>query len=185
MVAGAAGPEDGAAAAAEAGDRRGFGVIGVRVEKEAEVGKRSALWGIVVLTVILAGCAGGTKGGEQIIAYANQTGDTAITVSWNCSRAQPNQLVVQGVATDISTAPMQGVAIQVVGIGPDGGQISSGQGFTEEIVLTPTYASPFQVAVNTTGAEKRFHLSYSYQVGATTYASPPQTATTNACPGLP
>ena len=156
----------------------------MKIDKGARVDKQSAFWTVVVLSIMLAGCAAGTQGSEPIVAYANQIGDTGITVSWNCSRAQPNLLVVKGVATDISAAPIQDVAIQVVGIGPDGGQISSGQGRTEEIVLTPSYASPFQVAVNTTGTEKQFQLFYSYRVGATAYASPQPAAPANACPGL-
>ncbi len=146
--------------------------------------KPSAFSRIVLLAVMLAGCASNTKGTEPIVVYANETGDTAIVVSWNCSRTQPNVLIVKGVATDISSANIQDVAIQVVGIGPDGGQISSGQGFTQEIILTPTYASPFQVAVNTAGTEKAFQLFFSYRVGAMTYASPQQGTLKNACPGL-
>ncbi len=148
------------------------------------VNKPSTFSMIVFLAAMLAGCASNTKGTEPIVVYANETGDTAIVVSWNCSRTQPNLLMVKGVVTDISSANVQDVAIQVVGIGPDGGQISSGQGFTQEIVLTPSHASSFQVAVNTAGTEKRFALFFSYRVGTTTYASPQQATPANACPGL-
>ena len=146
--------------------------------------KPSTFSRIVLLAVMLAGCASNTKGTEPIVVYANETGDTAIVVSWNCSRMPPNLLMVKGAVRDISAGNVQDVAIQVVGIGPDGGQISSGQGFTEEIILTPSYASPFKVAVNTAGTEKRFALFFSYRVGTTTYASPQQANPPNACPGL-
>ena len=138
------------------------------------------------LSLLVAGCAGGMGAGPEV-DYANQAGDGNVMFSWNCTLdiAQHNQLVVNGIVNDTMNASIQDVTVQVVGIGPDGGQVSSGKGSPSQWIVTTMARTPFEVTVNTTGTETQFNLYYSYRVGAgITYASLQQNAQMNACPGL-
>ena len=136
------------------------------------------------LSLLAAGCAGGMGAGPAV-DYANQAGDGNVMFSWNCTQTQPNLLVVDGIVNDTMNASIQDVTVQVVGIGPGGGQVSSGKGAPSQWIVTTMARTPFQVTVNTTGTETQFNLYYSYRVGAgITYASLQQNAQMNACPGL-
>ncbi len=85
----------------------------------------SALWKIVVMALILAGCAGGMGGGQDVY-YANSTGNGNVILNWNCAKPQPNVLLVNGTFDNTTMAGLQEVTIQIVGIGTGGSQVSSG-----------------------------------------------------------
>jgi len=144
----------------------------------------SVLWKIVVTAMMLVGCAGGMGGGQDV-NYANSTGNGNVILNWNCTKPQPNVLQVNGTFDNTTMAGLQEVTIQIVGIGPSGAQVSSGQGTTSQWIVTTMSRTPFQVTVNTTGTESKFNMLYSYRVGSgLSPAGVMQYSKENACPGL-
>jgi len=139
---------------------------------------------VLALTTVLAACAGSMGGGQEQ-DYAHRTGDNTVIVSWNCMKAEPNLLAVKGIINDTIGASIQDVTIEIIGIGPDGAQVSSGKGSPKEMVVTTMDRAPWQVLVNRAGTERQYDLYYSYRVGrGLTYASQQKNAQMNACPNL-
>ncbi len=146
--------------------------------------RRLTLCRVVGIALLLAGCAGGMGAGQDV-NYANSTGNGNVIINWNCTKATPNILQVNGVFDNTTMAGLQEVTIQIVGIGPGGTQVSSGQGKTRDWIVTTMSRTPFQVTVNTTGTEQQYNMLYSYRVGSgLSPAGVMQYSKQNACPGL-
>ena len=95
--------------------------------------------------------------------FAHQVSSSAVELFWNCTRPQPDTLVLEGLAFNPRTASyIRRLEFALVGVDARGATLGETTGEPQSPLLGTMHSTPFQLAVKTTGSEARFDLFYRF-----------------------
>ena len=124
--------------------------------------KRFVGWGLVVV-LLLGGAAASAQVSPappaQPETFAHYVSDSAIVLTWNCTRPEPGILRIQGlVRNPWYTAPVTNLNFQLFGVNDKDRDISQTVGTPRDYMIWNYGPSPFALDLRLSGEEKRFDL---------------------------
>jgi len=122
---------------------------------------RTVPWiALSVLVVSVAACAMPQK--AELDDFQGRATRGPLAVYWNCT-TEPGALRVEGVAVQMGySSPVRDLKFRVEGVDARGATVSSGVAAAQTYMMQQMEQNPFRVTVQTTGAETRFNLEYTY-----------------------
>jgi hypothetical protein len=95
--------------------------------------------------------------------FTHQVSSSAVELFWNCTRPQPDTLVLEGLAFNPRTASdIRRLEFALVGVDARGATLGETSGEPQNLLLGMMRSTPFQLALKTTGSEARFDLFYRF-----------------------
>src|SRR5512136_2235207 len=118
----------------------------------------------IVMTV--AACAAVDTVGTQtpVDTFTHRVANSEVVLRWNCLQPAAGTLRVEGVAQNPWQAqPIGYLELQIVGVDVQGRQTAEAAGKARDPQILTSQRSPFQLDLQTTGAEVRVDLYYQYR----------------------
>ena len=95
--------------------------------------------------------------------FTHEVGSSAVQLFWNCSRPQPDTLVLDGLAFNPwSASEVRDLEFRLVGVDAQGWSLAEATGEATYRLLGSMRSTPFQLVLRTSGGEARFDLFYRY-----------------------
>ena len=95
--------------------------------------------------------------------FAHEVASNAVQLFWNCTRPQPDTLVLEGLAFNPwSASEVRDLEFRLVGVDARGWSLTEAKGEAQYRLLGSMRSTPFQVVLRTSGDEARFDLFYRY-----------------------
>ena len=95
--------------------------------------------------------------------FAHESASDLVELFWNCTRPQPETLLLDGLAFSTWTAQdIRDLEFSLVGVDARGTTVAEASGAPQSLVLETMRSTPFQLSLRLTGSEARFDLFYQY-----------------------
>lgn len=96
--------------------------------------------------------------------YSHMVQSSHVALYWNCARPDAGTIQVSGLAFNPwSGQPVGFLELELVGVGTGESTVSEVGTQAPDIQLLTSQSTPFQLTLQTTGAETRFDLYYRYR----------------------